>query len=78
MLRFAREAPISPHALGAPFRFGLQFPHVHLTRNDRSENDLDSFAEGVTSVEQSWIDERELPHRYPPEITLGEVLLLSK
>lgn len=61
MLRFASE---SPHTLNVPFSFGLQFPPLPLTRNDRSENDLDSFAEGVTSVEHSWVDDRELSHRY--------------
>jgi len=60
-LRFASE---SPHTLNVPFSFGLQFPTLPLTRNDRSENDLDSFAEGVTSVEHSWVDDRELSHRY--------------
>jgi len=61
MLRFASE---SPHKLNVAFSFGLQFPPLPLTRNDRSENDLDSFAEGVTSVEHSWVDDRELSHRY--------------
>jgi hypothetical protein len=60
-LRFASE---SPHRLSVPFNFGLQFPSLPLTRNDRSENDLDSFAEGVASVEHSWVDDRELSHRY--------------
>jgi hypothetical protein len=60
-LRFAAE---SPHTLSVPYSFGLQFPTIPLTHNDRSENDLDSFAEGVTSVEHSWIDDRELSHRY--------------
>jgi hypothetical protein len=78
MLRFAVEAPISPRALGVSFRLGLQIPHVPLTRNDRSDNDLDSFAEGVTSVEHNWIDDRELSHRYPSESTLLKVFLLSK
>lgn len=60
-LRFVAE---SPHTLNVPFSFGLQFPPLPLTRNDRSENDLDSFAEGVTSVEHSWVDDRESSHRY--------------
>ncbi|KAJ4435784.1 hypothetical protein ANN_18403 [Periplaneta americana] len=55
-LRFTPESPIS-------FGLGLTFPVMPLTRNDRSENDLDSFAEGVTSVEHGWIDGRELSHR---------------
>jgi hypothetical protein len=67
-LRFAAE---SPHTLSVPFSFGLQFPSLPLTHNDRSENDLDSFAEGVTSVEHSWIDDRELSHRYA-EINASE------
>lgn len=60
ILRFASE---SPHTLNVAFSFGLKFPPLPLTRNDRSENDLDSFAEGVTSVEYSWVDDRELSHR---------------
>ncbi|XP_071449010.1 cytosolic purine 5'-nucleotidase isoform X2 [Hetaerina americana] len=40
-------APISPYGL---------------TRNDRSENDLDIFSEGLSSLE-GWIDDRELSHR---------------
>jgi hypothetical protein len=78
VLRFAAEAPGSPHALGVAFRFGLQLPSDPLTRNDRSDNDLDSFAEGVTSVEHSWIDDRELPHRYPSENSELSVLFISK
>lgn len=36
-----------------------------LTRCDRSENDLDSsFTGGVASVENTWIDKRDLSHRY--------------
>lgn len=29
-----------------------------------SENDLESYMEGLVTAESSWIDERELSHRY--------------
>lgn len=35
-----------------------------LRRTYTSENDLESFTVGMPSVENSWIDARELSHRY--------------
>lgn len=41
------------------------YDYPTLTRCDRSENDLDSsFTGGMASVENSWIDKRDLSHRY--------------
>lgn len=34
-----------------------------MSRNDRSENDLDAFAEGLCVGENTWLDKRELGHR---------------
>ncbi|KAJ9595416.1 hypothetical protein L9F63_013400, partial [Diploptera punctata] len=58
-LRFRPDSPISPHTLNIPFSLGLTGP---LTRNDRSENDLDSFAQGGIHIAHAWIDDRELSH----------------
>jgi hypothetical protein len=74
-LCFASEVPVSSHTLSVPFNLGLQFHPVPLTRNDRSENDLDSFAVGVTSVEHGWIDDRELSHRYAERAHLKRIWL---
>lgn len=40
----------------------LMFPE--LSKNFTSENDLESFTAGMLSVSNSWIDARELSHRY--------------
>lgn len=34
-----------------------------LRRCDKSENDLESFTGGMPTLENSWIDKRELDHR---------------
>nr|CAD7423554.1 unnamed protein product [Timema monikensis] len=60
--------------LGGPVTKILRFPSIEsdllglttlLPRNDRSENDLESFQRGVNSVQElSWMDSRELSHRW--------------
>lgn len=50
------------HRLGA--ELASELGQLGLTRNDRSEIDLDGFMTGMESVENTaWVDERELGHR---------------
>ncbi|KAJ1521408.1 hypothetical protein ONE63_003082 [Megalurothrips usitatus] len=56
----SRRASHRAAGLGA----GLGLGQLSLTRNDRSEHDLDGFMTAMESVESAaWVDERELGHR---------------
>nr|CAD7196304.1 unnamed protein product [Timema douglasi] len=69
--------------LGGPVTKILRFPSIEsdllglttlLPRNDRSENDLESFQGGVNSVQElSWMDSRELSHSFTHEMAVKEM-----
>lgn len=50
----------------APFQDPRKTPAFRIKRLSScvSENDIESFTEGMNLVEHNWIDERELSHRF--------------
>jgi hypothetical protein len=58
---------VSPEAMRARANSANNQLHPNfweLRRCDKSENDLESFTGGMPTLENSWIDKRDLDHRY--------------
>ncbi|KAF7410104.1 hypothetical protein HZH68_004485 [Vespula germanica] len=60
-IRFPQDETVFPEELLNSNILGFNLPHrIDLSRNDRNENDLDSYNEGTHGM---WSDKRELGHR---------------
>ncbi|KAF7405154.1 hypothetical protein HZH66_004060 [Vespula vulgaris] len=59
-IRFPQDETVFPEELLNSNILGFNLPHrIDLSRNDRNENDLDSYNEGTHRM---WSDKRELGH----------------